>query len=127
MKHITFISILFFLSSCAMVPKFSENQTIPSCDLVTKKMELDLIVIDDDMCSGEEADVTIACLVTAGFIMGATTIISGSIVLAGNTVHWLEKQGTCDDKLLKTHVLKHNKPLLENNGKAIDLKKTENN
>jgi len=30
--------------------------------------------------------------VTAGSL-----IVSGSIVVAGNTVHWIEKQGKCDD------------------------------
>lgn len=30
-----------------------------------------------------------------------TIVLSGSIVVVGNTVHWLERQGKCEDGYLK--------------------------
>ena len=29
------------------------------------------------------------------------TVIAGSVVVVGKTVHWLEKQGSCEDSLVK--------------------------
>jgi hypothetical protein len=45
-----------------------------------------------DCLAGALAGVVV---VTAG-----SAIISGSIVLTGNTIHWLEYQGTCSDGYL---------------------------
>jgi hypothetical protein len=35
-------------------------------------------------------------------IFAGSALISGSIVLTGNTVHWLEYQGTCSDGYLNS-------------------------
>jgi hypothetical protein len=37
----------------------------------------------------------VSCLMMGGFIGSTSAIISGSIVLIGNTIHWLEYQTTC--------------------------------
>ncbi|OAI51472.1 hypothetical protein AYO46_01400 [Betaproteobacteria bacterium SCGC AG-212-J23] len=34
-------------------------------------------------------------LVAIGAVAAASVVISGSVVLVGNTIHWLEKQGKC--------------------------------
>ena len=34
------------------------------------------------------------------------TIIAGSVVVSGNTIHWLEKQGSCEDSFLNNSVNK---------------------
>lgn len=33
-------------------------------------------------------------------VTGGSAVVSGSIVLVGNTAHWLEYQGTCSDGYL---------------------------
>lgn len=40
------------------------------------------------------------CLTAALAVFAGSAIISGSIVLTANTVHWLEYQGTCSDGYL---------------------------
>ena len=34
------------------------------------------------------------------------TVIAGSVVVSGNTIHWLEKQGSCEDSFLNTSINK---------------------
>ena len=42
-----------------------------------------------------------ACLAVILAVSAGSVIVSGSIVLTNNTVHWLEYQGSCDDGYLK--------------------------
>jgi len=42
------------------------------------------------------------CLAAALVISAGSVLVSGTIVLAGNTVHWLEYQGTCSDGYLNS-------------------------
>jgi len=46
------------------------------------------------------ADICLASLLASA----SSIVVSGSIVLVGNTVHWLERQGTCEDGYLKQKV-----------------------
>jgi hypothetical protein len=74
------------ISSCAAVyPKFSENQN-ETCDLVTKKLTLD-IVYTENTTNDLEAKL---------FSVIVTGVVSGSIAIAGNTAYWLEEFGSCD-------------------------------
>lgn len=120
MQTLTIIFIIFLLSSCAVVPKFSEEKSHSNCDLIIKEMELD-VAGDPGQCFKGVSDIRGIpfCLGIASIIMGTTAVIAGSVVLTNNTLHWLEKQGKCNDSLLNMSVLKHNKPLLEKNGKLI--------
>ena len=36
-------------------------------------------------------------LVSAGVVAAASAVISGSIMVAGNLVYWLERQGGCPE------------------------------
>ena len=121
MKIIAIIAIAFLLSSCAVVPKLAQDTDDSRCDLLTRKMELDMVGGNAN-CSSNDARGTLVCLGIAGVVVATTAIISGSIVLAGNTVHWLEKQGQCDDSFVNTYLVKRNQPLLENDGELIELK-----
>lgn len=44
-------------------------------------------------CRGNECG---AMLVFIGATAAASAVISGSIVIVGNVVHWFEKQGQCN-------------------------------
>ncbi|MBE9562528.1 MAG: hypothetical protein IMF12_06670, partial [Proteobacteria bacterium] len=46
-------------------------------------------------------------------------IVSGSIVVVGNTVHWIEKQGMCRDSTIHTVVTKLINSIQAIGGKAI--------
>src|SRR5665647_197603 len=88
------ISFAFALSACVVVPVVDKyDDTSSTCKTYTRSMSLKTLqmngVCDDKGCVGG------ALVLTAG-----SALISGSIVLAGNTVHWLEYQGTCSDGYL---------------------------
>ena len=44
---------------------------------------------------GCQGDACAGALVAFGAVSAATAIVSGSIVLIGNVVYWLERQGQC--------------------------------
>lgn len=50
-------------------------------------------------CHSDECE---ALLIVVAAIPVGSFIVSGSIVLVGNTVHWLEQQGRCDDGVIQT-------------------------
>ena len=45
-------------------------------------------------------------IISAGIITisTGTLIVSGSVVVVGNTVHWLEQQGSCDESITQKTV-----------------------
>ena len=118
MKTPIFI-LIFFLSiiigGCLVIPK-TENSIVNNCELVTNKCTIEIYNIGSNNecygcdefvrgileCGGEvEECVAIVATVSLGW-----TVIAGSVVVVGNTVHWLEKQGSCDDSFLNNSVNK---------------------
>jgi len=98
-KLIIFLLITIFLSSCVFVPKESEEQKYAgNCDMLTRQLTLSAQKIDGHVCkSGSSAE---ACLIVYGVILPVGSfVISGSIVLIGNTLHWIEYQGPCSEDL----------------------------
>ena len=82
----------FGLSGCVFYP-----HRIPyydkKCEVTSHKYVLDAVVITDmGDCSGEQAK---ACLIVLAAVGGASAVVSGSIVVVGNTIYWLERQGDC--------------------------------
>ena len=119
MKTITIITIFFLISSCAVVPKFSEDSDNARCNLATKKMSLDIVGAKGGNLNGVKGEGAAVVAIAAAGVFAISGIISTSIVIAGNTVHWIEKQGKCDDSFIQTYVVNHNEPLLENNGQLV--------
>jgi hypothetical protein len=59
-------------------------------------MLLESDVIIDGVCAGSNHQQAAAgCLVVALGVTAGSAVVSGSIVVAGNTVYWLEKRGKC--------------------------------
>ncbi|MGB0910608.1 MAG: hypothetical protein ACPGYT_09615 [Nitrospirales bacterium] len=73
------------------------------CELWSREWELNLS--DSDLallhapfhCSEPECALVVALSLVA--IPVTSFIVSGSIVVVGNTVHWLEEQGTCEESM----------------------------
>ena len=110
-KYLSLVLITFLIQSCIVIPK-----TVPEedqeCLLVTKSMTIDYYtspdMIDeavDEMvqaitsdCHEPECLLLLAPLIT---ISVGSFIVSGSIVVVGNTIHWIEEQGRCDDSVTR--------------------------
>lgn len=89
------IHLAFALSACVVVPVADNNEAASSnCKTYTRSMSLKAVGLQPNGCNTEE------CLATVLVIAAGSVLVSGSIVLAGNTVHWLEYQGTCGDGYL---------------------------
>ena len=104
------------LSACIYVPVVDENkESAATCETITKHMLMqnlfereardtqgrsnDIPINIGGGCNSECAAAILAAVVV---VSAGSAIISGSIVLTGNTVHWLEYQGTCSDGYLNS-------------------------
>jgi hypothetical protein len=81
-----------FLQGCVFYPR-----TIPSaeekCRTVSREWVLDSVQMGGfGSCSGRDCAYL---LVAVGAVAAASAVVSGSVVLVGNTVYWLEKRGKC--------------------------------
>ncbi|MDP2561593.1 hypothetical protein [Psychrobium sp. 1_MG-2023] len=107
MSRLLLITFLVLLSSaCVFVPE----QTVPSqlirpCDTITKKYTLEVKEVESLDCAGN----AIGCLVAVAGAPAASLVVSGSVVLVGNTLHWLEYHSRCEggavDKLMNIELL----------------------
>lgn len=95
LKVFLLLSLALALSACVVVPKVDPDEANSSgCKTYTRSMKLDVVVTNPGGCGDEY------CLAAYLAVFAGSAIISGSIVLTGNTVHWLEYQGTCSDSYL---------------------------
>jgi hypothetical protein len=80
------------LSGCLVLPKVDMNQPVP-CPMVTREVTLDVVQMASvGHCHQHD------CLLqlTAGtVIFAASAVVSGSVALVGNTLHWIERVGKC--------------------------------
>ncbi len=87
---------LIFVQSCAFFPVESEDQELAEqCELKTRSLDLKVKVYMNEVgtmgCNNE------ACLLIPFVIVPVGSfVVSGSIVLTGNTLHWLEYQSKCN-------------------------------
>jgi len=117
MKYIFTLLTILLLLSCTVSPKVMHDSDNESCHLETKMRALK---IKEELKGGSRADpITLA---VASIYTATTTIVSGSIVLVGNTVHWMEKQGKCDDAFILKTYNEYIEPLIKNGGIILDDK-----
>jgi hypothetical protein len=96
MKQLKNVALLgcmtLMLSGCLVLPKVDMNQPVP-CPMVTREVTLDTVQLGHiGHCYGD------ACLfqLTAGTVIFAVSaVVSGSVALVGNTLHWIERTGKC--------------------------------
>lgn len=111
--------VAFAVSSCTFVPAVMDDPDNAACNLVTHKRGLALHDIGEGNCQVYTAEDALACLGVALVYSTATVVISGSLVLVGNTIHWLEKQGKCPQEVINQQTHEHNAPLLKEGGKLL--------
>lgn len=86
------------LCACVVMPKQVKGYDA-ACMVATKKIELTVEQLDvfefenclEHSCSDEIFD----ALGISALTLTASTLVSGSIALAGNTLYWLESQHEC--------------------------------
>ena len=91
--QLTSFLVIFFVSGCFYVPKIEENKN-ENCDLITKKMTIENRGEFPQGCNDE-------CLLIALGVTSTSYIVSGTITVVGNTIHWIEKQGRCEDSFIR--------------------------
>jgi hypothetical protein len=80
------------LQACVFLPRTAEFYDA-ECQIAARHMELQPVQIASiGGCSNQGCAILLAA---SGATAAASAIISGSIVVAGNAVYWLEKQGRC--------------------------------
>lgn len=96
------------LCSCVFVPVTAQKQTYyDKCKMATKKLTVQpKIRAKYSMCDEQALlqDV-IPCLIGNGLVGSISFVVSGSIMVIGNTIHWMEYQSGCDPKINKYHNL----------------------
>jgi hypothetical protein len=100
--------VIFFINGC-FAPAIVADRS--GCQLVTKKLELihfeegsaALMYIASSASSAcEEAECLLVILIGVPVVAASSLIVSGSIVVIGNSLHWIEKQGRCEDSATQT-------------------------
>ena len=91
--QLTWFVVIFFVSGCFYVPKVEENKN-ENCDLITKKMTIENRGEFPQGCNDE-------CLLIALGVTSTSYIVSGTITVVGNTIHWIEKQGRSEDCFIR--------------------------
>ena len=80
------------LQGCVVVPRTTESYD-EQCNLYTRQMTLDTAYIGAiGHCHGRDCAYALAAL---GVVAAASAVVSGTIMIAGNVVYWVEKQGKC--------------------------------
>jgi len=109
----SFIALLILtsLTACTVTPAFQAAEPVEDCYLDTREVDLSYEWLDSgdharvlngmNNCSGR-AEVCFAAygLVVGGWTVGSA-LVSGSVYLVGNTLHWLEYQGRCSSSELR--------------------------
>lgn len=102
----------FILAACIYVPVSNHDAESATCKTITHSMSLDKLdsyetnanspnVVNIGSCQGSSCAAFLAGIVAvAAAVSAGSVIISGSIVVTDNTIHWLEYQGTCSDGYL---------------------------
>lgn len=116
-KSIVCITIILLLQACVSYPKQVPSKDYKRCELVSKEYRLEMNDVGLKVLN--KVGDPIGALVLTGIVVSITTVVSGSVVIVGNTVHFLEKQGSCDDSFLNQQVLNYITPLLSDGGKLV--------
>jgi hypothetical protein len=99
----TIAIVCLALQSCTIFYPVTKNKA-DTCELWSRelKLESDTIGPNEIGCNDEACLATYLAAVVV--VPVSSFIVSGSIVLAGNSIHWLERQGKCDVSYIKQKI-----------------------
>lgn len=118
-KFISLLLAFSLLQACVAYPKQIPDDDNRHCKLSTKKYAL--AVNSDGLKVTISNGDPLGVAVFGSIVFGTTTLVSGSMVIMGNTLHYMEAQSKCEDSFLNAQVLKHVESLLEMGGELIDV------
>ncbi len=151
MKRLIALLLITSFSACVVVPKVSVHQEA-KCKLYTKKLSLGWLHQSGSKAKvkpspkekkkknrryssspnlqlhvrggggGDFGKALEALLIIFVGVIVVSTIISGSIVLIGNTLHWIEEKNKCTKSVKAKAVSKLRAKALKEGGKTIDTK-----
>lgn len=110
------LALCGLLSACAFVPVIDAQAVHPGdCQFHTPRWKLGTHDLrPDSSCQSTRNEDAMACLAVYGVVIPAgSLVVSGSIVLAGNTLHWLEYHGTCSESLVQRKLTAFRRTLRE--------------
>jgi len=117
-----------FMLSCAVVPvKKPHSLRDSACGLSTHEWNLKMLKAGSYSASCNSPECILSVGLVAAAATGITAIVSGSIVVVGNIVHWVETLGGCDIEKLDKMVDEINTPLIQQGGKSIRTKQALEN
>ena len=147
-KKLIALLLITSFSACVVVPKVSVHQEA-KCKLYTKKLSLGWLHTSDSKAKAKPSPketsqksgsggfwdrflteiiartvgmVIIPLFAIVGGVIVVSTVISGSIVLIGNTLHWIEEKNKCTNSVKAKAVSKLRAKALKEGGKTIDTK-----
>lgn len=90
------------LMGCMAVPS-ANNIDAENCEMTTPQWTLKIALTSPvKACEGTQNTSALGCLATFGIVVPAvSTVVSGSVVIVGNTLHWIEYQGFCNEKQIQ--------------------------
>lgn len=90
------------------------------CNLVSRELE----IVPPNESRFQYNHVHINSLEDAVFIVvvipATSFLVSGSVVVVGNVVHWVEKQGKCEESAINSFTSDINDTITEAGGKIIE-------
>ena len=105
----------FTVGSCIILPK-TEKAPNENCKLVTKSWSLEVHELGGkNNCVGQcgdsfrgvlECSRSEDCIKMIAIISVGWTVVATSVVVLGNTVHWIEKQGRCEKSTVRSSIKK---------------------
>jgi hypothetical protein len=82
-------------SGCVVVPVTRDSYD-DDCKVATHHMELTTVQVKDvAVCRGPVNIDGAACVLGAVGLATISTVVSGSVVVAGNVVYWTERKAAC--------------------------------
>jgi hypothetical protein len=87
------LALALLAGGCMVVPR-TTHQYDPDCQLVHKRVTLDVQQVNAVAHCGSGADCA-GQLAFLGLVGAASAVVSGSVALVGNVAYWLERQGQC--------------------------------
>ena len=110
LSRITILTLLFLSIVGCFAPAIVTERK-QECHLVTKKLDLVLSKKGSGALMGILLNPSLNCQtpecllifpLSAIAVSVTSLIVSGSIVVVGNTIHWIEKEGRCENSTIQT-------------------------